>query len=81
MKDVDWLVPHQANIRILKAVIDRCDLSIDQLASIIDRYGNTSAASIPMAMYHYKDKFKRGDILLCPAFGGGLTYGATLIRW
>ena len=81
MDDVDWLVPHQANIRILKAVAERCNFPMEKLASIIDCYGNTSAASIPMAIDYHENKFKKGDILLCPAFGGGLTYGATLIRW
>ena len=81
VEDVDWLVPHQANIRILQAVAHRCQIPMEKLANIIDRYGNTSAASIPMALVDYEEQFKKNDLLLCPAFGGGLTYGASLIRW
>ena len=79
--DINWLVPHQANIRIIQTTADRCKVPMEKVIITLDKFGNTSAASIPMAIVDGQDKFKKGDLLLCPAFGGGLTSGATLIRW
>lgn len=81
--DVDIIIPHQANIRILKAVGKSLGVSEDKVFINVDRYGNTSAASIPIAMYEAAaaGKLKKGSLALLVAFGGGLTWGASLIRW
>ncbi len=81
--DVNLLIPHQANIRIIQATARRIKLPMSKVYVNIDRYGNTSAASIPLAMdeaYH-KGSVKPGDIWLLVAFGGGFTWGSALIRW
>ena len=82
-KDVDLLITHQANIRIIQATAKRVKLPMDKVYVNIDRYGNTSAASIPLAMdeAYRKDFVKPGDIWLLVAFGGGFTWGSALIRW
>lgn len=81
--DVDLLVPHQANIRIIKATADRLGLPWEKVYMNIDRYGNTSAASVPLALDEavQSGRIKKGDNILGVAFGGGLTWGAVLIRW
>lgn len=80
---LDLLIPHQANIRIIDAMAKRLELPLDQVFVNIDRYGNTSAASIPIAMCEAQEagRLKRGDHLAITAFGGGLTWGSALIRW
>jgi 3-oxoacyl-[acyl-carrier-protein] synthase-3 len=80
---VRWLVPHQANLRILKAVASRVDISEDHVFVNVDRYGNTSAASIGIALDEMNrgGKIKSGDYILLTAFGGGLTWGSMLLRW
>jgi len=77
------VVPHQANIRIINALAERMELPADKVFSNIHKYGNTSAASIPIAMYEAlrEGKFKKGDYLLLTAFGGGLTWGAIAIKY
>ncbi len=77
------LVPHQANIRIIQAMAKRLDLSMDKVMVNIDRYGNTSAASIPIALdeANRMGKIKKGDYVMLAAFGAGLTWGAALIKW
>jgi 3-oxoacyl-[acyl-carrier-protein] synthase-3 len=81
--DVDWLVPHQANIRIIEATAKKLDLSMDKVVVTVDRHGNTSAASIPLALNEAvtDGRIKRGDLLLLEAMGGGLTWGAVLARF
>jgi 3-oxoacyl-[acyl-carrier-protein] synthase-3 len=81
--DVDLLVPHQANLRIINAVGQRLGLSQDKVCVNIQKYGNTSAASIPLALDEavQAGRIKAGDLLLLCAFGGGLTWGSALIRW
>ena len=81
--DIDWLVPHQANIRILEATAKKLNMSMDRVIVTIDRHGNTSAASIPLALDTAirEDKIKRGEILLMEAFGGGFTWGSALIKY
>jgi 3-oxoacyl-[acyl-carrier-protein] synthase III len=80
---VDLLVPHQANIRIIKATAARLGMPMDKVYLNIEKYGNTSAASIPLALDHAvrEGRIKKGDIVLGVAFGGGLTWGAVLLRW
>ncbi|WP_066905541.1 beta-ketoacyl-ACP synthase III [Millisia brevis] len=82
VEDVDWVVGHQANIRILQGVADEMSISRDKLVSNIDVVGNTSAASIPLAMCHGAvDAFGSGDLLVLTAFGGGLTWGSIALTW
>ena len=82
-KDIDWLVPHQANIRILEATAKKLDMSMDKVIVTIGHHGNTSAASIPLALDEgiKNNKIKRGHLLLMEAFGGGFTWGSALIRY
>ena len=81
--DVDWLVPHQANIRIIQATAKRIGLSMDKVYLNLEKYGNTSAASVPLALDEAvrEGTIKRGDTIVSAAFGGGLTWGAVLFRW
>jgi 3-oxoacyl-[acyl-carrier-protein] synthase-3 len=81
--DVDLMIPHQANIRIIKATAKRIHLPMERVYVNIERYGNTSAASIPLAMDEAREKGlgRPGDIWLLVAFGGGFTWGSAIIRW
>ena len=80
---IDWLIPHQANIRIIQATAKRLQLPMDRVVLTVQEHGNTSAASVPMALdTAIKDgRVKRGDLLLLEAFGGGFTWGASLVRF
>jgi 3-oxoacyl-[acyl-carrier-protein] synthase III len=82
-QDIDWLVPHQANIRIIQAIAKKINISMEQVILTIAEHGNTSAASIPLALHAgvQQGKIKRGDILLCEAFGAGLAWGSALIKY
>ena len=82
-EDIDWLVPHQANIRILEATAKKLKMSMDKVIVTIDRHGNTSAASVPLALDDgiQSGKIKPGHLLLMEAFGGGFTWGSALIRY
>ncbi len=81
--DIDWLVPHQANIRILQATAKKLDMSMDKVIVTVDHHGNTSAASIPLALdTAVRDgRIQRGHILLMEAFGGGFTWGSALVKF
>ncbi|MGD8572291.1 MAG: beta-ketoacyl-ACP synthase III [Gammaproteobacteria bacterium] len=81
--DINWLVPHQANIRIIAATAKKLKMSMDHVVVTVQEHGNTSAASVPLALdVAVRDgRIKRGDILLCEAFGGGFTWGSTLIKY
>ena len=81
--DIDWFVPHQANRRIIDASADKLGLAREKVVVTLDRHGNTSAASIPLALdVAVKDgRIKRGDLVMIEAMGGGFTWGAALIRW
>jgi 3-oxoacyl-[acyl-carrier-protein] synthase III len=81
--DIDWLVPHQANIRILQATAKKLEMSMDKVVVTVDKHGNTSAASIPLALdVAIRDgRIKRGETLLMEAFGGGFTWGSALIKY
>ena len=81
--DIDWLVPHQANIRILQATAKKLDMPMDKVVVTVDKHGNTSAASIPLALdVAVRDgRIKRGDVILMEAFGGGFTWGSALIKF
>ena len=81
--DIDWMVPHQANRRIIEGMAQRLKLALDRVVVTVDRHANTSAASIPLALAEgVRDgRIKPGDLLLLEAIGGGLAWGAALIRW
>ncbi|QQL48833.1 beta-ketoacyl-ACP synthase III [Mucilaginibacter ginkgonis] len=79
--DVAWLVPHQANKRIIDATANRTGLSADKVIVNIERYGNTTNGTIPLCLWEWEDKFKKGDNLILAAFGGGFTWGAMYIKW
>ena len=81
--DLDWLIPHQANYRIITATARMLDMDMDQVVVTVDRHGNTSAASVPLALDEaVRDgRVKRGEMLLLEAFGGGFTWGSALIRY
>lgn len=79
--DIDWFVPHQANLRIIEAVGSRLGIDSGKVLVNIERYGNTSAASIPLCLDEYKDKLKKGDKIVLTAFGAGFTWGAMYLVW
>ncbi len=79
--DITWLVPHQANKRIIDAAADRVGISEDKIMMNIERYGNTTAGTIPLLLWDYEKKLRKGDNLIMAAFGGGFTWGAVYLRW
>ncbi|MDE5712570.1 MAG: ketoacyl-ACP synthase III [Muribaculaceae bacterium] len=81
VEDVDWLVPHQANLRIIEAVAGRTKIDENKVLVNIQHYGNTSAASIPLCLDEYKHKLKKGDKVMMTAFGAGFTWGAMYMIW
>ena len=80
-EDVDWLVPHQANLRIIEAISNRIDLAPEKVLVNIQKYGNTSAASIPLCLDEYKNRLHKGDRIMMTAFGAGFTWGAMYLIW
>ena len=82
-EDVDFLIPHQANIRIMEAARERLELPVEKMSKTVHKYGNTSAASIPISLVEELEagKIKDGDVIVMVGFGGGLTWGAIAIRW
>lgn len=83
LESIDWLVPHQANQRILEGVGTKLGIGADHVISTVSKHANTSAASIPLALYEgVKDgRIKQGQLIACPALGAGLTWGCTVLRW
>ena len=79
--DIDWFIPHQANLRIIEAVGGRLGIDSEKVLVNIQHYGNTSGASIPLCLDQYKDKLKKGDKVVLTAFGAGFTWGAMYIVW
>jgi 3-oxoacyl-[acyl-carrier-protein] synthase-3 len=79
--DVAWLVPHQANKRIISATADRMDLPADKVMINIDRFGNTTNGTLPLCLWEWESKLHKGDNIILAAFGGGFTWGATYIKW
>jgi 3-oxoacyl-[acyl-carrier-protein] synthase-3 len=79
--DVAWLVPHQANLRIIDATANRMGLGTDKVMINIQRYGNTTAGTIPLCLWDWEDKLKKGDNIILAAFGGGFTWGAVWVKW
>jgi len=82
-EDIDIVIPHQANIRIINALAKKLNVPMEKVFINLDRYGNTSASSIPIAIYDAakENKFKKGDLCLFVAFGAGLTWGSTIMRF
>jgi 3-oxoacyl-[acyl-carrier-protein] synthase-3 len=80
-EDVAWLVPHQANKRIIDATAARTGLTEDKVIVNIERYGNTTNATIPLCLWEWESKFKKGDNLILAAFGGGFTWGSIYLKW
>ncbi len=80
-EDVDWVVPHEANLRIIEAVAKRADLPLERVMINIDHYGNTSSATIPLALWDNEAKLKKGDTVVMTAFGAGFVHGASLYKW
>ena len=79
--DLAWLVPHQANMRIIDAVAIRMGLAKEKVMINIERYGNTTSATIPLCLWEWESKLRKGDNVILAAFGGGFTWGATLLKW
>ncbi len=79
--DVAWLVPHQANLRIIDATANRMGLSTDKVMINIQKYGNTTAATLPLCLWDYESQLKKGDNIILSAFGGGFTWGAIYLKW
>jgi 3-oxoacyl-[acyl-carrier-protein] synthase-3 len=80
-EDVDWLVPHQANLRIIDATAQRMGLAKEKVMVNIQRYGNTTAGTLPLCLWDYESQLKKGDKLILSAFGGGFTWGAVYLKW
>lgn len=78
---ITWLVPHQANKRIIDATASRVGITEDKVMMNIERYGNTTAGTLPLLLWDYEKKLKRGDNLILAAFGGGFTWGAMYVKW
>ncbi|WP_177761323.1 beta-ketoacyl-ACP synthase III [Flavobacterium sp. I3-2] len=79
--DIDWLIAHQANKRIIDATANRIELDESKVLINIHRYGNTTSATLPLLLADYEDKFKKGDNLIFAAFGGGFTWGSIYLKW
>jgi len=79
--DIDWIVPHQANMRIIKAIANGLDFPMEKVTTNIHKYGNTTAGTIPLCLWEWENIFKKGDNLILTAFGGGFTYGAIYLKW
>ena len=79
--DISWLIPHQANLRIIDAVVQRTGIEYEKVIINIDHFGNTSAATIPLGIWEAQNKFKKGDNIILTAFGAGFTWGSVYLRW
>ena len=79
--DIACVIPHQANIRIINAVADRLDIPLNKVSINIEKYGNSSAGTIPLCMNEWESKFRKGDKIILTAFGAGFTWGATYLKW
>lgn len=80
-EDVDWLVPHQANLRIIDATAKRMGLPDEKVMINIQKYGNTTSGTIPLCLWDYEKQLKKGDVLILSAFGGGFTWGSVYLKW
>jgi len=80
-EELTWLVPHQANLRIIEATARRMGIKKEQVMINIDRYGNTTAATIPLCLWEWEDRLKKNDKIIMAAFGGGFTWGSIYLKW
>jgi 3-oxoacyl-[acyl-carrier-protein] synthase-3 len=80
-EDINWIIPHQANMRIIDAVAHRMEVPHEKMMVNIDHYGNTSAATLPLCLWDYEQKLKKGDNVILTAFGAGFTWGAIYLKW
>ena len=80
-EDVKWLVPHQANKRIIDATANRMNLEDSKVLMNIEKYGNTTSATLPLVLYDFEHLFKKGDTIILAAFGGGFTWGSIYLTW
>jgi 3-oxoacyl-[acyl-carrier-protein] synthase-3 len=80
-EDVAWLVPHQANMRIIDAIARRMGVGKDKVMINIQKFGNTTSATIPLCLYDYEKKLKKGDNIILVAFGAGFTWGSVYLKW
>jgi 3-oxoacyl-[acyl-carrier-protein] synthase III len=80
-EDVTWVVPHQANLRIIDAVARQMQVPMDHVMVNVQKYGNTSSASIPICLWEWEDKLKKGDVLILSAFGAGFSWGGVYLKW
>jgi 3-oxoacyl-[acyl-carrier-protein] synthase-3 len=79
--NIAWIVPHQANMRIIDAVASRLEVPLDRVMINIQRYGNTSAGTLPLCLWDYEKQLKKGDNIIFTAFGAGFTWGASYVKW
>ncbi|MCF8245459.1 MAG: ketoacyl-ACP synthase III [Saprospiraceae bacterium] len=79
--DISWVVPHQANLRIIESVANMADFPMEKVMVNIQKYGNTTAATIPLCLWEWENQLKKGDNLILTAFGGGYTWGAIWVKW
>ena len=79
--DISWVVPHQANLRIINSVAEALDFPLNKVMNNIEKYGNTTSGTIPLCLWEWESQLKKGDYVVLAAFGGGFTWGAILLRW
>ena len=79
--NIDWIVPHQANMRIIEAVAHRMEVPMEKVLVDIQHYGNTSAGALPLCIWDFEEKLKKGDNIIFTAFGAGFTWGAVYVKW
>ena len=79
--DISWVIPHQANIRIISSVADGLNFPMEKVVVNIHKYGNTTSGTLPLCLWEWENKFKKGDKILLTAFGGGFTWGTTYLTW
>jgi 3-oxoacyl-[acyl-carrier-protein] synthase III len=80
-EDISWVVPHQANMRIITSVAETLEFPLDKVMINIEKYGNTTSGTLPLCLWEWESKLKKGDYIVLAAFGGGFTWGAILLRW
>ena len=79
--DIDWVVPHQANKRIIHTVAEMANVPLSKVMINIEKYGNTTAGTLPLCLWDYENQLKKGDNIMLTAFGGGFTWGSVLVKW
>lgn len=81
IEDLNWVIPHQANMRIISSVAEHLHFPIEKVTINIDKFGNTTAGTLPLCMWEYENRFKKGDNIVLTAFGGGFTWGSLYLKW